>query len=273
MNKLVSLAVLSMFSLALAGGGGTPTSPSPAPVVRPASTDPDFPGATLVTFRAADGLPVSAFYTPGPASAPILLLFHQAGSNKYEYREIAPRLRQLGYGSLAVDARSGEATHAGEHRNLTNEAYRKKTGNTDAGYDEAYQDLVAALKWIRIREPGRPVYLLGSSYSAELVFQLAAEYPDDVQAVLSFSPMGRDAALVNAAKVRVPVFLTSASDEGEIERARNMLDAVGSQQKTQFKPEVGPHGASALTRTFNLRGFEAYWQAMTAFLNTLRSAR
>ena len=38
---------------------------------------------------------------------PVVLLFHQAGSNRGEYTTIAPRLNALGFHALAIDQRSG----------------------------------------------------------------------------------------------------------------------------------------------------------------------
>ncbi|EYB69756.1 hypothetical protein DEIPH_ctg002orf0084 [Deinococcus phoenicis] len=222
----------------------------------------------LVTFRAADGLPVAAQYRPGPAGAPLILLFHQADSNKSEYREVTPRLNRAGFGTLAVDARSGHATQAGDERNLTAEAYEKKTGTT-AGFEQAYPDLEAALKWAKAAAPGRRVLVLGSSYSANLVFRLAAEHPQDVRAVMAFSPTPEDSVLKAAPRVKVPVFVTSAGSATEIEAARAVLRAVASPQKTQFVPRAGPHGASALTSLGNAAP-EPYWQALLAFLSSLR---
>jgi len=60
-----------------------------------------------VTFTAKDGLLVTADLYESDASYPYLLLFHQAGSSRGEFREIAPRLTKLGYNCLAVDLRAG----------------------------------------------------------------------------------------------------------------------------------------------------------------------
>lgn len=40
-------------------------------------------------------------------SAPFVVLFHQTGWSRGEYREIAPKLNELGFNTLAVDQRSG----------------------------------------------------------------------------------------------------------------------------------------------------------------------
>ncbi|MDR9866068.1 hypothetical protein, partial [Pseudomonas baetica] len=89
--------------------------------------------------------------------------------------------------------------------------------------------------------------LWGSSYSASLVFLLAADYPDQVKAVMAFSPgeYFDDKTMVRAAaaNVKAPVFATSAQDGHEVDEARNILAAVPG-QKEQFVPKQGGvHGA------------------------------
>lgn len=221
-----------------------------------------------VSFKAADGLSVSANFLSGPTGAPLILLFHMADSNKSEYRTIAPRLNAVGFGTLAVDARSGHATNAGDYPNLTAEAYEKKEG-TEAGYSEAYPDLVAALKWARKTAPRSKVFVLGSSYSANLVFRLAVDHPGDVSAVMAFSPTPAADVVKAATKLKVPVFVTSADSGREVEDARAVLKAVGSARKIQFVPQSGRHGADALSPQWN-RAAEDYWKALLAFLSPLK---
>jgi pimeloyl-ACP methyl ester carboxylesterase len=71
------------------------------------------------------------------------------------------------------------------------------------------------------------VILWGSSYSASLVFLVAAEHPNSVRAVLAFSPGeyfdGPTTVRDRAAHVSAPIYVTSASDRGEIEAARIIL--------------------------------------------------
>ena len=64
-----------------------------------------------VTLQASDGLTVSAdIYTASTAAdATWIVLAHQAGASRGEYRTIAPRLNKLGYNAIALDQRSGRA--------------------------------------------------------------------------------------------------------------------------------------------------------------------
>ena len=69
-----------------------------------------------------------------------------------------------------------------------------------------------------------------------------------------------------AAKVTAPVFITSASDPGEVAAARALLSAVPGAAKTQFIPKSGVHGASTLLQTRNKAGAAENWDAVEAFL-------
>jgi len=56
-----------------------------------------------VTFPASDGLVVTAdLYMAYAPTAPMILLFHQAGYSRGEYLEIAPRLNALGFNALGL---------------------------------------------------------------------------------------------------------------------------------------------------------------------------
>ena len=73
-----------------------------------AQSDPVFSGETI-TFKASDGISVTAdLYMPHKATAPFIILYHQAGYSRGEYRSIAPQLNEMGFNCMAVDQRSGD---------------------------------------------------------------------------------------------------------------------------------------------------------------------
>lgn len=223
--------------------------------------------AEPVTLTAADGVKVAGVYTGVEKPKALILLFHQAESGRDEYATIAPRLATWGYASLRIDQRAGGDLFGG---NETARGVGVKPGHiaTSAEYLAAKPDLEAALAWAETRK--LPVILWGSSYSASLAFLLAAEHPGEVKAVLAFSPgeYFDDAKLVRtaAAKVKAPVFVTSAQDGREIDAARDILAAVPG-EKEQFVPKQGGvHGSSTLLRPKNPDGAEPAWAAVIAFL-------
>jgi dienelactone hydrolase len=219
-----------------------------------------------VTFSAADGVVVHGdLYRPSGAPHGVLLLFHQAGSSRLEYAQIAPRLAALGWVALAIDQRSGGGLFGG--RNLTAAGVRG-----DPGYLAALPDLEAALAWARTAYPGLRPAVWGSSYSAALVFLLASRHPADVSAVLAFSPgeyLSGTSVRAAAARVRVPIYVTSASDSDEEEAAATLLAASPATLKFQQRAHAGVHGSATLRPDANPAGAEANFAAVAAFLAAL----
>ncbi len=226
-----------------------------------AETQPAAP-YQAVTFKAADGLVVhgARYRTLHPKA--LILLFHQAGSSKAEYATIGPKLELAGYDALAIDQRSGGSMFG---PNETAAALGR-----DASYLDAKQDLEAALRWGETQK--LPLILWGSSYSAALVFLVAADHPQALKGVLAFSPGEyldhKDMVKQAAARVRVPVYVTSAKDPSEIAAARSILAAARASVKVQYVPEAGGvHGSSTLIETRDPAGAEANWRAALAFLH------
>ena len=220
-----------------------------------------------VTLRARDGVSVSGLaYTAGDPKA-IVLLFHQADSSKAEYATIAPRLVAAGFTALAIDQRSGGSLYG------PNDTARRL--GKEARYEQAKPDLEAALDWATARH--LPVILWGSSYSASLVFEVAAEHPQEVSAVMAFSPGeyfdDMKAVARAAAKVRVPIYVTSAPDAGEVSDARAILAASPAPSKIQYVPQFGVHGASTLIEAQDPKGAAENWKHALAFLNALPATR
>lgn len=232
-------------------------------------------GATLLAspalaapqpLRAADGVAVTAEFQPAQGrNRGLILLFHMAGSNLGEYSTIAPELNRRGFDTLATDQRSGGSGFGRE--NVTARALGR-----DPGYRAALPDLEAALAWAQGRAPGR-VLAWGSSYSAALVFFLAASAQPPLAGLLAFSP-GEYFSGVRAAAARVtcPVFVSSSDDPSEINAAAALLGATQARVKRQFRPAAGQHGSSLLRTDRNPRGAAAAWVAVGAFLDEVLPA-
>ncbi|WP_170772155.1 CocE/NonD family hydrolase [Ruegeria lacuscaerulensis] len=216
--------------------------------------------AETVRFTAADGVVVTAdFQKPSAAYDTVLVLYHMAGASRGEYGDIAKRLNELGYATLAVDQRSG-----GKFNGVKNETAAKAGGNV--AYTEAIPDMQAASAWARKNAGARHVGVLGSSYSAGLVLVLAAQDRKFADAVMAFSPGeyfgGKTYVTKRLGDLKDPVFLTSARNEAGQWKpfASKIAGPV-----TGFQPDGrGRHGASALV---SADGAE-YWAALTAFLAT-----
>jgi alpha-beta hydrolase superfamily lysophospholipase len=219
-----------------------------------------------VNFPAADGVVVHGdLYRPGGPPRGVLLLFHQAAASRAEYAPIAPKLAALGWLALAIDQRSGGGYFGGH--NLTAAGVRG-----DQGYMAALPDLEAALAFARAQWPAWRPAVWGSSYSAALVFLLAARHQADISAVLAFSPgeyLSGASVAAAAARVAVPIYVTSASDPDEVSAAAEILAASPAKVKRQHRAAVGVHGSATLRADSNTAGAEANFADVTGWLAAL----
>lgn len=222
-----------------------------------------------VWLHATDKLNVKGTYYKADHPKAMILLFHQAGSSKDEYATIAPKLVKAGYSALAIDQRSGGAMFG------PNETVKQMPKDWPDSMEDAEQDMAGAIRWAQ--PLGMPVILWGSSYSASLVIPLANDYPDDVKAVLSFSPgeyfadkhrIGRAAA-----SLKVPIFITSADKPDEEAAAKAIADRVPDHRATLYVPtQGGVHGSSTLIESRDPSGAKANWKAVMDFLDGLTPA-
>ncbi|MFQ5651694.1 MAG: alpha/beta hydrolase [bacterium] len=223
---------------------------------------------TTLTFSSGDGLQVTAdLRIKHERTAPFIVLFHQAGWSRGEYQEILPRLSDMGFNCMAIDQRSGGAVNG--IQNATQE--RATRAGKPTTYLDAYQDMMAAMKFARAHYARGKLIAWGSSYSAALVIKLASDAPALIDGVLAFAPgeyfarfgAGPDYVTRAAKKVRCPVFMTSAKREKQ--NWAGVFDAIPGKAKHSFVPETaGNHGSRALWKKFNDSG--AYWQAVQQFL-------
>jgi alpha-beta hydrolase superfamily lysophospholipase len=217
-----------------------------------------------VEFTAADGLRVNADYYALPRAKGMLVLCHRSHFNRGEYASVAPRLRDEGYASLALDQRSGMTVLG--YTNQT--AARAKKQLLATGYAAARPDIEAAVAYAYARNRRRPVVLVGSSYSASLALLIAAE-SKRVRAVAVFSPGEHLKGISVAACLRtldVSVFATAAKDE--LRDVQKLLRAVPKPKLTIFRPKSdGCHGARVLWP--ETPGSDEYLAAFLAFLREL----
>ena len=219
--------------------------------------------AQSITFRASDGVMIYGVYREVSPGAPLILLFHQAGSSKAEYATIAPVLNAHGYSTLAIDQRAGGPMYG------TNQTMAHIDRPQPEAYLTALPDLEAAVRWAQAHHHGK-IVIWGSSYSSSLVFLVAANHPD-LAAVLSFSPgeYFPDKMLVHraASRLHMPIFVDSAADPKEIAEARSILSAAPARVKVQYVPKAGIHGSSTLITSRDPQGAAANWDAVLKFLD------
>lgn len=219
-----------------------------------------------ITYLASDGLQVTAdlYREHSDTETPMIILFHQARSSRGEYREIAPKLVAMGFNCLAVDQRSGKTNGVANETNKMAKAAGKPTNFLDA-----LPDLEASIKQVNKSYATGPVIIWGSSYSSSLVLKMAGDQPDIASGVLAFSPgeyfssEGRNYIKASAAKIKAPVFITSAKSESG--SWKSIFDAIPADGKVSFLPKgKGKHGSSALNE--DVKAHKEYWVAVESFL-------
>lgn len=225
-------------------------------------------GQKTIIFKAKDDLEVTAdLYLTDDAKAPMIVLFHQAGWSRGEYKEIAPKLNKLGFNCMAVDQRSG-----GEINDVSNETFKKAEGKgLSTNYVDAIPDMNAAIDYVKANyKEASKTLIWGSSYSAGLVLKIAAERKD-IDGVLSFSPgeyyskqgKPKDWIKSTAKNITVPTFITSAKLEKK--SWWDIAAEIPEENRAYFLPtKLGKHGSRALWEKFS--DSAEYWKAVEEFL-------
>ena len=217
-------------------------------------------------FHADDSTTLFADLYTVDQSAPTLLLFHQAGANaRGEYDPIIPRLIKSGYNVIAVDQRSG-----GQSFGQYNRAVLENNGK-NAGYCEAFPDLPASVRLARENGFNGKLIVWGSSYSAALVIKLAHDYPDDVSAVLAFSPASGDPmgdcnpnALFE--DIDTPLLVLRPDNEMQYESVKKQFEIASKAGHDTFIAENGVHGSSMLVEDRTKSSTSDTWAKVDSFL-------
>ena len=219
----------------------------------------------IVTFKAKDGLTITANQYIMDSTYSFILLFHQAGSSKGEYIETAKKLLKLKYNVLAVDLRSG-----GNINYIPNStALEAKTKGYKHSYLDARQDIVAAINYAFFIN-NKPIILFGSSYSASLCL-MEGKDNNKVKAVIAFSPGEYFEPQIEVQEKVVgykkKVFV--AATQLEEKYVKVLMSSVADKYKTIFIPKegVGEHGSKALWKTSDTQ--REYWLNLFLFFKQI----
>lgn len=219
------------------------------------------------TFPSKDSLLISADIYEVNGKKPTILLCHQAGFSRGEYKDIALKLNKLGYSCMSIDQRSGN-----EANGVKNEtAQRAKEKGMSTSYLDAKQDIEEAIDYLYNMNENKRILIVGSSYSASLVLLIGKGNPK-IKAIASFSPgeyLKGVSMKDNMQGYVRPIFVTSSKKE--IKQVEDLNIVMVDGFKFHFKPPFdGIHGARALWES--TENNDKYWEAFEAFLGMIANA-
>lgn len=217
-----------------------------------------------VTFPSLDGLTITADVYKVDKNPITILLCHQAGFSRGEYKDTALLLNSYGYSVMAIDQRSGDGVN-----DVINETAKlAKSKNLETEYINGKQDIIAAIDYVYNANDNTQLLIVGSSYSATLAM-LIGENNDKVKAIAAFSPgeyykeMNIQTEIKDLDK---PTFVTASLDETK--DLSTLVSKMKTEKLTHYKPtEEGIHGSRVLWES--TKGFVGYRKAFKAFLDSI----
>lgn len=220
-----------------------------------------------VEFASLDGLKIRGNLYEVDKSKSVILLMHQAGYNRIEYADIAPKLNEMGFNCLVIDLRSG-GSFAGKSNETNSRAIEK---DLQVEMIDAQQDITASIDYLNKRYK-RKIIVWGSSFSSSLALIESVEN-SAVKAIISFSPgdyFGDAVPSLTEVFPRIdkPYFITSSKQEAET-LSSLLGNSKLNENQLQFIPQSdGFHGSRALWE--GQEGADEYWAAITQFLNKVK---
>jgi alpha-beta hydrolase superfamily lysophospholipase len=216
----------------------------------------------IAHFNSKDDLAIRADLYLVPRARGFMVLCHRSHFNRGEYRETAAKLNVLGFSCMAIDQRSGMNVLG-----VINETYSQaKRMGLKTGYLDAKPDIEAAIDYAYSQNDGRPVILVGSSYSASLALLISVQNPR-VKTVIAFSPgdyLKGNNLVESLRDLKKPIYITSAKKE--IAETTRLIKHVSKEYVTHYKPKAeGAHGSRVLWS--KTPGNEEYWKSLTEFLD------
>lgn len=205
---------------------------------------------------------------------PVILLFHQAGSNaRAEYGPIIPKLVDKGFNILAIDQRMGGQYYGDYNRTLTN--ISDHIFGNPYSYCDAYNNLESALKFIIQSEFTGNKIVWGSSYSASLVIKLAHQNQDKIDGVLAFSPASGGSmkdCLPDPyfETLKVPLLLLRPPNEMKSDNAKAQFELAKANGHQTYAAKHGVHGSSMLVEERVENDVNETWKVVTSFLEQIR---
>ncbi|MDR1683837.1 MAG: lysophospholipase [Elusimicrobiota bacterium] len=228
---------------------------TPAPQSAPAPIAEEEGSVTITT---EDGWEIKAIYAQAqppegqdapPAAGKAVIFLHELMGGKNDFKNLAKKLNQFGFTTLAVDLRG----HGGSV-NLGEQSAFKKTG-TDNEFNQMTRDVTAAIEYLAKNGFAAPdVFLIGEGLGANVAARSIIFNPDIAGlALLTPTLKSRDVLTMTGIKVNTkPVFIAvSSADRKNMMEAsfiRNAAFLASGQGKVTFLTAYDRRGAAMVER-------------------------
>jgi dienelactone hydrolase len=219
-----------------------------------------------ITYYSSDGLLITADEYLTSDTLAYVILFHDQGSSRGEFSDIAHRFQKMNFNCLAVDIRNGGNTNF-----LANEtAKRCRAEGFNRSVNDIEEDIEASLKYA-FEKSGEQVILLGAGANGSLAMKIAKEN-NFVKASIALSPgeyfqpyLSIEDAI---AGIQKPILITASKMEFSYQE--KILSKVSNDYKTIYAPEghEGARGTNALLSDNESSG--DYWLALLLFFKDLQ---
>jgi pimeloyl-ACP methyl ester carboxylesterase len=218
-----------------------------------------------VILTSSDSLRITADQYFVSEEHPFIVLFHEQGSSRGEFQEIAGRLCKMDYNCLAVDLRNGGNNHAVSNETVKQcREYRCPTSLSDV-----QKDMNAAIHYAN-RKSGQPVILLGSGSNASLSLMFGQDH-EHVRAVVALSPgeyfLPEVSIQDTIQGMQKPVFVSSSMQE--FDYVSQLVSGIGDEYLTLFEPQLGEGGRGSVSLSLETPNYSEYWLALLLFFKDL----
>lgn len=142
-----------------------------------------------------NGQTLAAWWIPGRADAPALVLVHGWGRNRERMQRYIQHLHPLGYNLLAFDARAHGESDPTPHPTIWTFT----------------EDTRAAIRWLETQHPNMPIGIIGLSIGGGAAINAASQLPQ-VRAVVTVGAVGHPGQLMDQqmAEHHLPAILRRA---------------------------------------------------------------
>jgi dienelactone hydrolase len=218
-----------------------------------------------VRFKAADGVEITADEYIVDKDRPYILLFHEQGSSRGEFKTIARRLCKINYNCLAVDLRNG-----GSNNYVSNETVKQlRDGRASSDREGIEQDMLAAIRYAHGKS-NLPVILFGSGANGSLSL-LVSLNNENTRAVVALSPgeyfLPELKIQDTIAHLHKPVFITSS--KAEFPYVSELASGIDREYLTLFEPSQGEGERGTVSLSAEYDQNTEYWIALILFFKEL----